>query len=260
MSIRLASRRIPQGRDAASIRKWAFFFLTVGTLGQCILQNRLLMLDQVSMEELAAAMDQSSLVYGLATVALICKVVAPCAAPLFCFLLVEGFQRTSGFEKYLIRVGILAAASEIPFNLAFSGKLLDLGSRNPVLGLFICLVMLFFFNRYTEKGLKNTAMKALIFTAAYLWCQMLRIDQGICLVVMVSLLWAAREKSNLRAMYGFMAAMICTLFNMYYIGCCLSCIMLHRYNNERGEQNEKLNYAFYPVMLLILGIVAKFIG
>ena len=141
-----------------------------------------------------------------------------------------------------------------------SGKLLDLGSRNPVLGLFICLVMLFFFNRYTEKGLKNTAMKALIFTAAYLWCQMLRIDQGICLVVMVSLLWAAREKSNLRAMYGFAAAMICTLFNMYYIGCCLSCIMLHRYNDERGDQNEKLNYAFYPVMLLILGIVGKFIG
>ena len=34
MSIRLASRRIPQGRDAASIRKWAFFFLTVGTVGQ----------------------------------------------------------------------------------------------------------------------------------------------------------------------------------------------------------------------------------
>jgi hypothetical protein len=36
--------------------------------------------------------------------------------------------------------------------------------------------------------------------------------------------------------------------------------MLHRYNDERGEQNEKINYAFYPVMLLILGIVAKFIG
>jgi amino acid permease len=89
---------------------------------------------------------------------------------------------------------------------------------------------------------------------------MLHIDQGICLVVMVAILWAAREKSNVRAMYGFMAAMICTLFNMYYIGCCLSCIMLHRYNDERGDQNEKLNYAFYPVMLLILGIVGKFIG
>ena len=32
---------------------------------------------------------------------------------------------------------------------------------------------------------------------------------------------------------------------MYYIGSGLACIMLHRYNDERGEQNEKFNYAFY---------------
>ncbi|MBQ2921024.1 MAG: hypothetical protein IJE58_07590, partial [Oscillospiraceae bacterium] len=145
MSIRLASRRIPQGRDAASIRKWAFLFLTVGTVGQCILQNRLLLLDQVSMEELAAAMEQSSLIQTIVTVALICKVVAPCAAPLFCFLLVEGFQRTSSYEKYLLRVGAAALAAEIPYNLAVGGKLLDLGSRNPVFGMFICLIMLYFF-------------------------------------------------------------------------------------------------------------------
>ena len=259
MSIRLASRRIPKGRDAASIRKWAFFFLTVGTVGQCILQNRLLMLDQVSMEELAAAMEQSSLIQTIVTVALICKVVAPCAAPLFCFLLVEGFQRTSSFEKYLLRVGAAALITEIPYNLAVGGKLLDLGSRNPVFGMFICLIMLYFFSRYAEKGLKNLLMKALIAAAAFLWCLMLGIDQGVCLVILVGFLWMVRDKSNVRSMFAFCGAMVCTLFNMYYIGSCLSCIMLHRYNEERGEQNEKLNYAFYPVLLLVTGIAALFI-
>lgn len=259
MSIRLASRRIPQGRDAASIRKWAFFFLTVGTVGQCILQNRLLMLDQVTMEELAAAMDQSPLVYGLFTVALICMFMAPCAAPLFCFLLVEGFQRTSSYEKYLLRVGAAALITEIPYNLAMGGKLLDLGSRNPVFGMFICLIMLYFFNRYAEKGLMNLLMKALIAAAAFLWCRMLGIDQGSCLVILVGFLWMVRDKSNVRSMFAFCGAMVCTLFNMYYIGSCLSCIMLHRYNEERGEQNEKLNYAFYPVLLLVTGIAALFI-
>ena len=259
MSIRLASRRIPQGRDAASIRKWAFVFLTIGVIGQCILQNRLLGMDQVTMEELAAAMQQSSLVYGLSTVALICKIVAPCAATLFCFLLVEGFLHTSSFEKYLLRVGAAALVSELPFNLAYSGKLLDLSSRNPVFGLFICLIMLFFFSRYSEKGLKNFAVKLLIATAAFLWCLMLRIDQGICLVVLVGFLWMVRDKSNVRSMFAFCGAMICTIFNMYYIGSCLSCIMLHRYNEERGEQNEKLNYAFYPALLLIVGIVGLFL-
>ena len=39
MSIRLASRRIPNGRDAASIRKWAMVFMLVGIIGQGVIQN-----------------------------------------------------------------------------------------------------------------------------------------------------------------------------------------------------------------------------
>ena len=260
MSMRLSTRRLPEGRDAASLRKWAFIFLTAGAIGRGVIQLGLLGLSDLTGDQLLQAMDTNASLMPLLTAALICKILETCAAPLLSFLLVEGFLRTSGFEKYLLRVGAVALVSEIPFNLAYGGKLLDLGSRNPALGLFICLVMLFFFNRYAEKSLKNTLMKALIFIAAFLWCQMLRIDQGICLVVMVSLLWSAREKAHVRSMYGFIAAMICTAFNMYYIGCCLTCIMLHRYNEERGEQNEKLNYAFYPAMLLIVGILAKFLG
>ena len=259
MSMRLAARRIPQGRDAASIRKWAMIFLTVGIIGQGIIQNRLLHMNSVSGDELLAAMEHSPMVMPLLTAALVCKVVETCAAPLFAFLLVEGFQRTRSFEKYLLRVGAVAVISELPYNLAYGGKLFELSSRNPVFGLFICMVMLFFYARYEDKGLKNTAMKALITVAAFLWCLMLHIDQGICLVIMTAILWYARARSNGRSVLGFCGAMICTLFNMYYIGSGLACIMLHRYNEERGEQNEKLNYAFYPAVLLIVGIIGLFI-
>ena len=255
MSMRLAARRIPQGRDAASIRKWAMIFLTVGIIGQGIIQNQLLHMNSVSGDELLAAMEHSPMVMPLLTAALVCKVVETCAAPLFAFLLVEGFQRTRSFEKYLLRVGAVAVISELPYNLAYGGKLFELSSRNPVFGLFICMVMLFFYARYEDKGLKNTAMKALITVAAFLWCQMLNIDQGICLVVMTAILWYARTRSNGRSVLAFCGAMICTVFNMYYIGSGLACIMLHRYNEERGEQNEKLNYAFYPAVLLIVGII-----
>ena len=259
MSMRLAASRIPQGRDAASIRKWAMIFLTVGIIGQGIIQNQLLNMNSVSGDELLAAMEHSPMVMPLLTAALVCKVVKTCAAPLFAFLLVEGFQRTRSFEKYLLRVGAVAVISELPYNLAYGGKLFELSSRNPVFGLFICMVMLFFYARYEDKGLKNTAMKALITVAAFLWCLMLHIDQGICLVVMVAMLWYARSKSNERAVLGFCSAMVCTLFDMYYIGSCMAFIMLHRYDEERGEQNEKLNYAFYPAALLAVGIVGLFL-
>ena len=259
MSMRLAARRIPQGRDAASIRKWAMIFLTVGIIGQGIIQNQLLNMNSVSGDELLAAMEHSPMVMPLLTAALVCKVVKTCAAPLFAFLLVEGFQRTRSFEKYLLRVGAVAVISELPYNLAYGGKLFELSSRNPVFGLFICMVMLFFYARYEDKGLKNTAMKALITVAAFLWCLMLHIDQGLCLVIMTAILWYARARSNGRSVLGFCGAMFCTVFDMYYIGSCMAFIMLHRYDEERGEQNEKLNYAFYPAVLLIVGIVGFFL-
>ena len=260
MSIRLASQRIPNGRDAASIRRWAMIFLAIGIIGQSVIQNGLLSMNSITGDQLVDAMVADSVVTGLVTAALVCKVVETCAAPLFAFLLVEGFRRTSSFEKYLVRVGGVAVVSEIPYNLAYGGKLLDFGSRNPVFGLCICLVMLFFFNRYADKGFKNTAMKALIFAAAFLWCKMLGIDQGVCLVILVGILWLARSKGDMRALYAFVGAMLCTIFSTYYMGCCLSCIMLHRYNEERGEQNWKLNYAFYPAALLVAGIVSLIIG
>ena len=33
----------------------------------------------------------------------------------------------------------------------------------------------------------------------------------------------------------------------------------HRYNEERGEQNRIVNYAVYPVLLLVFAIAAKFL-
>lgn len=259
MSLRLSTRRSSKGTDAAAIRKWGMIFLTIGIIGQSIIQNRLLDLGSVSGNELLTAMNTNPMLMPLLTAALVCKVIETCAAPLFAFLLVEGFQRTASFEKYLIRVGAVAIISELPYNLAYGGKIFELTSRNPVFGLVICLVMLFFYTRYPEKGLKNFAMKALITAAAFLWCLMLHIDQGICLVVMVAMLWYARSKSNERAVLGFCSAMVCTLFDMYYIGSCMAFIMLHRYDEERGEQNEKFNYAFYPAVLLAVGIVGLFL-
>ena len=258
MAYILRSRQTRTGNDAAALRKWALIFLAVGILGRAVICNGMLGLDSLDGAELMTVLDMD----GAMTVAfgaIICGIIETCAVPLFAFLLVEGFLRTSSFEKYLLRVGGLALLSELPYNFAMTGELLDTGSRNPAFALVICLVMLFFWGRYAEKSLKNTLMKVMIFLAAFLWCLMLHIDQGICVVVFVAVLWLVRNKGNYRSLTAFSGAMICTVFDVFYIGACLGCILLHRYNEERGEQNRLLDYAAYPVLLLVFGIAAKFL-
>ncbi len=52
------------------------------------------------------------------------------AFPIYAFMIAEGFIHTTNAKKYLRRMLIFAAVSEIPFNLFYSGSLIDPFNQN----------------------------------------------------------------------------------------------------------------------------------
>ena len=166
-------------------------------------------------------------------------------------LLIEGVENTSDFKAYFTRVVTLAVLAEIPFNLAFSAKLIDLKSRNAVFGVLICMFMLYMWKNYDEKSKKNALIKFMIAVVAILWCEMLKVDYGSAMVIIVAILWTFRKNTLFFNFAGAAAAMSCTLISPFFLASPMGFLAVHSYNGDEDTNSHKYNYSLYPVMLII---------
>ena len=238
------------GITRQALRLWGLLFVMAGILGRSILQNRLLNMGNINSQELLDAMIQSEQVMVYATLALIMQAVEACAIPIFAFLLVEGVQRTSNLDKYLVRVVGLAFVSELPYNLAMSGSLWDTTSLNPVFGLAFAMGMLYLFRLYGGDSIGKRLLRVVITAAAVLWPMMLRIQDGACCVIMVAVLWLCRDKKQYRTFIGCAVGALCSLLSFYYLAIPMAFLAIHFYRGDKGEENRLVNYLAYPVLLL----------
>lgn len=254
--------RIPTERSAGlrsnALHTWAMLLTTLGILGQSFLQNRFLGMGQISVQTLLETMQASNSAMLIATTALVFRALETCAVPIFAFLLVEGYQHTSDFQKYIFRVFCVAAASEIPYNLAMSGKLLDFSSRNPAFALVVGLLMLYLYDRYAERTVKNTLCKVMITVAALVWPLMLNIRYGGCLMMITAVLWAFRKKPLQRGIAGATLCAACSVSSPFFLAAPMGFLIIHFYNGEKGPENRVANYLAYPVLLLVIGLTAKY--
>jgi len=253
---RLRNRRA-EGLSGSVIRAWGLVFLLVGTLGRAVQQSNLLGMQGLSMEERMAAMEANPQLISLLVIVLFLQAVEACAGPIFAFLLTEGFARTSNLKNYALRVAGTALVCEIPYDLVMSGKVFWWDYQNPVFGILLGLVLLYFYQRFEENTGKNIAMKVLLLIAAILWANMLRLDSfGACVIIITAALWLFRNRFRILA--GIMACVISSLISPFYLAAPMSFLILRVYNEEKGGDNRWVNYLAYPVMLLVIGLAAMY--
>lgn len=182
--------------------------------------------------------------------------------PIFCFLLVEGFQRTHDVKKYALRLGLFALISEIPFDLCFSGKVLEFGYQNVFFTLFLGLLTMIAFDWIGKKewvageGL-NKVVKVVFSVVALAVgagvAHFLKTDYAATGVLCIMALYIFRKKKPLQIAAG------CVAF-LWEVTAPLAFIPIGFYNGKRGLKIKYFFYAFYPVHLLLIWLVAMLMG
>lgn len=251
---RLGNAR-PSGLHAGNLRAWGMLFAIAGIISRSLLQNQMLGVGLRSMQELMELMQSSDTAMAIATVALVLQAVETVAVPIFAFLLAEGFLHTSDWKKYLLRVVALAVLTEIPFDLAMNQKVLEFGSQNPVFALVLGLVMLYLFERFAGKKLICVVMAV----AGILWAVMLKVEHGVPLLLMLCVIRLFKNKRMFMGFSGMAAAALCTGISPFYLAAPMGFLAIHFYNGEQGNSSRLVNYLFYPVTLLAIGLVAMFV-
>lgn len=177
--------------------------------------------------------------------------------PIFCFLLVEGFLHTGNVKKYALRLGIFALISEIPFDLAFSGRVFFLGYQNVFFTLFIGLLVMIAFRAVEQNEKLRTAVKYLLDVLAF--------AAGVGLAIWLKTDYNGIGVACIMAIYVFRRNRIwqliagCAVF-LWEIPAPLAFLPIAFYNGERGLKMKYFFYIFYPAHLLVLYLIAWSMG
>lgn len=189
---------------------------------------------------------------------LVLRTIGRIAFPIFCFLLVEGFEHTKDRRKYALRLIGFALISEVPFDLAFSSTMLEFEHQNVFFTLFIGLLTIQGFHAVEEKTewtpLIRGFLLSLIMFVGMAAAYFLHTDYDAKGVMCIVALYVFRKVRGAQILAG------CVAFGWWEIEALVAFIPIAFYNGKRGWNLKYVFYLIYPVHLLVLYLVCMKMG
>ena len=192
------------------------------------------------------------------------KMIGRLAMPIFAFCVSESYIHTGDRIRYLQRMGIFALVSEVPFDLAFTGKL-NLSHQNIMLTFFLAILALILFDKVRGEKTEDTGkynsgktfLGTLIVLGIAVFSLIIRADYSVFAIIAVFLFYVFKDrKQYIRTGIG-VAFLALTRTMGYYCTTGLSIIPLLLYNGKKGKGLKWLFYAFYPGHLLLLYLIKQ---
>lgn len=189
----------------------------------------------------------------LSTISSVFDVIGRIAFPLFSFFIVEGFFRTHDKKKYFLNLLIFAFISEIPYDMFSSKVILEFRLNNVLFSLALSLITIWILDVFRNRYEKNLG-KAWIFfsipllTIMYFVSNFVSGDYDFHAIMTAFVFYILYDRPLAGAICAYLT-IVSEVWSIFGFG------LTVLYNGERGIQNKIFNYLFYPVHLLILGLM-----
>ena len=185
------------------------------------------------------------------------------AFPIFCFLIVEGLFHTQDKKKYALRLLIAAVISEVPYDLMRFGTVWNFDSQNVIwtllLGFFAITMIEYVKTKFPGDMMKYNTFSCLAIMLCGVAAMFFTTDYTIFGVMLIVSFYMFRG----RKLANFLMFLLLTwLFysndTLQFAGL-LAYPLLMFYNGKKGMDDKYCLYAFYPVHMLILGLLVRFV-
>ena len=209
----------------------------------------------------------------------ITRLIGRIAFPLFVYLIAEGCKHTKSMEKYLIRLGMFAIISQIPFDLAFNdGDINFVSGTNIFYTLFLGVFCIFLCYRklnhfpkhywltnrtlcdvFLQKVKYISKVQAILFVSATaLAAEWLGADYGSLGVLFIIAMYVAPTKVwKMSIMSVFMLLFYFASVGML-LASLIAVVVIAMSNNQQGFNTKHLKWLFYiiyPVHLLLFAFL-----
>ena len=173
------------------------------------------------------------------------------AFPIFCFLLVEGFFHTSNRKKYAFRLFLFALLSEFPFDFALFQTPMTWEYQNVFFTLLLGFLTIWAME-HKKNSMYAIPIHLLIFLLGCVIAYALRTDYDYYGIILIVVLYIFRGNRTLQTIAGCLSL-------LWEAPACLAFLPINLYNGKRGLSMKYFFYSFYPMHLLIYGIITYFL-
>lgn len=197
------------------------------------------------------------------------RAVGRLSFPIFAFLLTEGYVYTKSFGKYFFRLLVLAVVSEVIYDYVFYGSFIYLGANNIFFTLALGLLTLWLLDKskvLVKKYFKEKIDLTIILPITYLLIlvvmglitEFLNFSYGMLGILVISFFYLFKKNFPLTVLSVSLSTLILGDTMQYFS--LLSLILIYFYNKKLGKKCKLFFYLYYPLHILVLGVIRMLIG